>query len=685
MQRQTIIQDGVLQTLCRQCEQRCGIDVIIEYGKIVRIQGNPMHKAAGGKLCGKAELAIDQEYHPDRLHKPLKKNRHGAFVEISYEKAMDEIAEKMKRIRSKYSAKAMGVWTGEAIGFNEQEEYARRFIHAFGSPNYFSADSVCFSSKLIGYSLVQGYWNSFPDIENANVVILWGVNPPLTRPPIFHAIKKAKKKGANIIVVDPKCTAAARQADIWLRPRPGTDGALAWGIINRLISAGSYDKVFVNNHSVGFDQFSKYAKSFQPEFVNSNTGVSLDKLEKVCMTIEKGMPQIINYLGIALEHQVNGGNTARTIACLGGLCGAVDVHGGDLWVEGMKRNKLTLYDKIPLLDQNPIGAKHYPLLYKHRKQCHSMSSIDYMLGKGEYPLRGLIITGANPVLTNPNSKKVIKAFKSLDLLVCHELFLTKTAELADYILPAASFLGRSELHYHHNPPLVTLTTKIINDHDVTDQYNFWKDLADRFSFGPKYFPWENEDEVNQWILKGSDIDYEELKSSPEGLLYSSINYKKYKTRPFDTPTGKFEFTSSIEPKPGFTQVSEYIPPRYLIEPSKDYPLVLITGGRKVLYYHSRFRNIAKAKKSAPRAEVEIHPSDANLIGIKDKEMVIVRSKIGSISLQAKIMNEDETLPGLIYITHGWNDANVNVLTNDRENDPMTGFPNLRAVPVRLEK
>jgi len=233
--------------------------------------------------------------------------------------------------------------------------------------------------------------------------------------------------------------------------------------------------------------------------------------------------------------------------------------------------------------------------------------------------------------------------------------------------------------------MVTLTTKVLDIPGVQDEYTFWRDLAQRLGFGEKYFPWENEEEVTRWILEPTGITIDELKKHPEGYVYSFPKYKKYEDRPFPTPTGRFEFSSQYLGQSGYPELPEYRPPRYKGHPNKAYPFVLITGARKYLFYHSRYRNIKRFRTAVPVADVEIHPEDATKLGIKDKERVRVTSEIGSIEIQAKVVHEKEILPGILQITHGWDEANVNLITDDSLNDPISGFPLLKAVPVRIEK
>ncbi len=664
----------------------CGINVQIEDGRLVKISGLKTHPQNRGSICPKGPAAIDTVYHEERLLKPLKKKADGSFEEIPLDQAMAEIAAKLLEIKNKHGARAVGCWHGEALGFAQQEKYARRFIHAYGSPNFFSCDSLCWASRYLAYTLVQGYWNPFPDFKNADLIILWGTNPPVSHPTFMGPIKAGRKSGARLIVIDPRLTRIAKQADIYLRPMPGSDGALAWGFIRYLIESKRYDTEFVANHSTGFEDFAACARRFTPEFVAQVTGLKKQEILTCSRMIVENLPRVVNYVGVSLEHQDNGVNNVRAIACLGGLCGAVDIKGGDFWPEGMGERDLSLYNELPLTDQKPVGADEFPVLYDLVKECHTVTGMDYMLGKGEYSLRALILTGGNPANTNPNSKKVARAFSSLDLFVVRDLFFTETARLAHYVLPAASFLERTELHFYAQYQWLSLSKKVMEIPGVLDEYSFWHDLAHRLGFGDKYFPWETEVEVNRWLLEPTGIALEELQKRPEGLQYKPIKFKKFRSKPFPTPSGKFEFSSSYLKEIGLSALPEYVEPLYLRKGSENYPFILITGARKIVYLHSRFRNIARFRRLHPRAEVEIHPEDAARLGIHENDQVRVLSEIGSITVPAKIVQETETRPGVIQITHGWEkEDNVNRLTFDSVNDPISGFPQLTSVPVRIEK
>ncbi|MBN2552272.1 MAG: molybdopterin-dependent oxidoreductase [Spirochaetales bacterium] len=671
-----------VQTLCRMCDDRCAINVYLEDGKIVDIDGYKDHPWNRGRLCVKARAAVDMVYHPDRLLKPLKRSGKG-FDEIPLEQALDEIAERLSAVKEKHGARSISIWKGEAIGFAQEEEMARRFVHALGSPNYFSNDSMCYNGRYFGYRLVEGSW-PVPDYDNSRCVVLWGANPPHAHPNMTQMIMRARRAGAKLVVVDPRMSAIARQADLHAALKPGTDGALALGLIQQLIETGSYDRQFVESCTVGFDELAEYVKAFPPEAVEEHTGVPAALVREMARAMAVAAPRVAVYVGNGPEHHENGINNIRAVACLDAILGALDREGGNRLADGFQAAHLTLYDEIPLEHLGPIGADRFPVLYDFRQECHTMTGMDTILSGDPYPLRAMILTAGNPAITNPNTPKVRKALGSLDLFVVRDLFMTETAELADYVLPAASFLERVELHTHAKYQTVTMTRKILELPDVQDEYQFWHDLAHRLGFG-EHFPWKDETELTGWILRSAGLSPEQAAAHPEGIQYAPIRYEKWKNQPLSTPSGKVEFRSRYLEDLGYPALPEYRPPAYMDSPDPDYPYVLITGARKLIYYHSRFHNIKRFRTAIPGPEVELHPDDASSLEIADGDTIRITSRIGSVEVPVKIMSKSEILPGTLQLTHGWREANANLLTHDDRFDPISGFPLMKAVEVRVEK
>lgn len=671
----------VMQSMCRMCDDHCGINVYLEDGRVVDIDGFADHPWNKGRICSKGRGAVDMIYSPQRITTPLKKVD-GRWQEINLSTALDEIAEKMKQIKAEHGPRGMSVWKGEAIGFAQEEEIARRFCHAFGTPNYFSNDSQCFNGRFIGYKLVEGTW-PIPDYANSRCIVLWGTNPPYAHPHMTRMILEGRAQGAELIVIDPRLSAIARQADIHAALKPGTDGALVWGIIHLLIENRWYDQEFVDQYTLGFDALAQYAKKFSPQFVAAETGVPKKIILAVADAIRRAGPRVANYVGNGPEHHENGINNIRAMACLDALTGSLDEKGGNLISEGIGLQELTLYEEIPLRHMEPIGAQRFPVLYDFRQECHTMTAMDVILSSEPYPLRGMIITGANPAMTNPNSNKVKAALQSLDLLVVRDLFMTETAELADYLLPAASFLERSEFHCHGMFQIITLSKKIFSIPQCQDEYQFWHDLAHRLDIG-NYFPWADETAMNRWLLEPTGIALEEIASHPEGYVYKPRRYQKWQSKKFATPSGRVEFSSSYLKGLGYPDLPEYQTPTFLQTPDAAYPFVLITGARNVLFYHSRNHNISRFGTAVPKGVVEMHPDDAQRLGVKNDDFVRVTSRIGSLVISVQVMAENEILPGSLQITHGWKETNVNLITHDDIFDPIDGFPLMKAIQVSVE-
>jgi anaerobic selenocysteine-containing dehydrogenase len=680
-----LIEKGVISTLCRMCENRCSIDVHMRDYRMRRITPGANNPANRGRMCPRGMAALDVFYHPDRLHQPLKRQADGTYKPITRDQALDEIAARIRQLIAKDGARSIGVWKGEAVGFQQQEAYARRFAHALGTPNYFSNDSACFNGRFLGHYLLTGFWNPFAHYSKADLILLFGTNPPVCHPPFMAEFADAKARGAHLVVIDPRLNPVACYADVFAQPCPGTDGALAWGLIRYLIENDGYDKAFVERYCVGFDKIAAYAQRFTPAQVEKLTGVYADVVVQIGELIRQNRPRISLYVGAGLEHHENGVNNIRALATMACICGALDIECGLTWPEPLPLNTLTLYEEKPLDDLAPIGADRFPVLYDIRKECHTMTAMDYMLGKGAYPLRGLILTAANPAVTNPNSRKVQAALKSLDLLVVNDLFMTQTAKLADYVLPAASFLERSEIHVNTKLQRVYLTNKVAQIPGVEDEYRLWHDLAQRLGFGAQYFPWPHETAVNRYLLEPSGIDLAQLARHPEGIQYKTLRFKKHLTQPLPTSSGKVELASAYLKALGLPEIPEYFPPYHLQNKNDDYPLLLTTGARKTLFYHSRHQNIPHFRKIHPRAQVEIHPDDAATLGIQHGEPVRIVSESGALVVEAKIVHAAELRKGVIEVYHGWEQWPINQVTFDAINDPISGFPLLKAVPVRVEK
>ncbi len=683
----------VYKTTCRMCGTLCGIDAHICDNKLVYVEGDKDNLRSHGRTCIKGSSSPTWLNLPDRLMKPLKKNASGAFEEISYEQALDEIAQKLLSLQKEYGPNTIGVWKGEGIDFAQQEELARRFIHAVGSPNYFSNDTQCFASRYLAFSLIYGCW-PMADYANAKLVLQWGTNAPISHPDWMQSINLAREQGGKLIVVDTRYTEIARQADIFIKIKPGTDGALAWGIIREMIRRGEVDYPFVEQFTVGFDQVKEYAESFTPEKVEEITTVKAEYIGKIVDEIAKARPRICSWIGTGLEHQINGVNTIRSVALIDVLAGTTDREGGMKIPSPFGMRSLTIYDQKPLLELSPIGREQFPVLYERRQECHTLRLMDQILSGQPYPFTGLVMTAANPVMTNANSAKVKEALSKLKLLVVRDLFLTETAQLADYVLPAASFLEREEIFCSSAEGTAFITGKYL-DYDLPTEYQFFKALAQRMG-AEEWFPWEDDRALNEWLLEPTGYTTADLHQHPSGFIKEVPALEKHLAKaargekPFNTPSGKVElFSAYLEEKqrPGICGLPKFLPSYFEQHADPEYPYMLATGARRQKYFHGRYRNIPQFYAAEPHGFLEMHPDDAAELQLKDGDRVRVSSSVGSIETYVKILHEKEIFRGSVQHTHGYVGENVNLLTYDfmEACDPISGFPALKSVWVKIEK
>lgn len=271
--------------------------------------------------------------------------------------------------------------------------------------------------------------------------------------------------------------------------------------------------------------------------------------------------------------------------------------------------------------------------------------------------------------------------------------MTETALLADYVIPASSYLEREEMFFNGTLRAAFITGKYL-DYGLQTEYEFVKGLAERMGAG-EYFPWKDDHELNEWLLKPTGYTTADLHTAPGGFIFGENPCEKHlnksatgEKRFFDTTTGKIEFYSAhLEAKniPGIDGLPQYHPPHYLAEPDPKYPILLSTGARKQKFFHGRYRNIPQLYKAEPHGHLEMHPDDAKTLGLKDGDRVRVTSRIGSFETLAQVMHEKEIVKGTMQHTHGFADENVNEVTCDDVSDPISGFPVLKSIQVRVEK
>ncbi|MGQ9788673.1 MAG: molybdopterin-containing oxidoreductase family protein [Candidatus Hadarchaeaceae archaeon] len=673
----------VTKTVCRICSGECGLDVYTKGGKIVKVDGMKEHPVNRGEICPKAEAAVDYVYAPDRLRYPMKRDG-DSWKRISWDEALDIISQELIRIRENYGSRALAVYLGQGIDYYENKWYARRFCDVYGTPNYYSVDSMCYRARVIAHRLTYGEM-SVPDQENSKCILMWGRNEYNAFLPRAKKIVSALELGAKLIVVDPVRTFFAKKADIHLRPRPGTDCALALSMLNVIISEKLYDQEFVERWTVGFEKLSEHVKNYPPEKVEEITWVKSGDIIAAARTYATFKPACINQ-GNSLDLQSNGVQTSRALAILQAITGNLDVPGGNTY---SPRLRLTNLGLPKMQNEKPFGADEYPIQYEQTREGQAMVLIDKLLTGEPYQIRAMIVSGGNPAVQFPNFNKVKAALEKLDFLVVMDVFMTATAKLADIVLPAATFLEKTELLDFGavlGIPYVMLRKKVVEPvGECWPDWKFWFELGRRMGHG-EYFPWNDVSDAIEVLLKSTGYSVKVLEQLPGGFFYDFPRYRKYIDNGFRTPSGKVELYSEVLQKYGYDPLPTHVEPceSPISNPelAKEYPLILTTGSRVLEYTHSQLRNVPQLREKLPEPLAEIHPEAARRYGIVDGEMIQVKTKWGSIKIKAKVT--EDMHPKVVHVQHGWEAANVNVLTNHADRDPISGFPAVKSLLCTLE-
>jgi anaerobic selenocysteine-containing dehydrogenase len=668
----------VVKSICHLCLSCCGIDAHVEDGRLVKVSAMKEHPV--NRLCVKAQAIPDLIYSPQRITHPLRKVD-GAWREISWDEAFDIITDKLAEIKENYGAKALVVHLGEPLIGTEVPRMAARFCSLYGTPNYTSGASLCFVARGIGHglSISRRMFPLFPSYENTRCVVVWGHNPQQSKIGEEADILAARKQGAKLIVVDPRSIPLAKRADIHIQISPGTDCALALGLLNVIITEELYDEDFVNRWTFGFDKLKEHVRKYSPEVVEKVTLVSASKIRQFARMYATTKPATITQ-GVSLDHCINGVQNSRAISILIAITGNLDILGGNIYNSPLRQASVRVKGTVSI--DEAIGA-NYPIFGKFTGETTAMPVTGSILTGKPYPVKALIVQGCNPALTWPDSHKVGQALQSLDLLVVSDLFMTESARLADIFLPAAAFPERKTIkdYAFEGLPLIVVNHKVVEPPTgCLGDWQLWAELGRKMGY-VDYFSWQSADELFAYLLEPSGITLEQLEQNPGGILYRQLDRQRKYEEGLDTPSGKVELFSQIMAEHGYDPLPTFTKPRENL--SERYPFTLITGTRVVAFTHSQHRHIARLRKLVPQPLVEINPEPAKRLGIIDGERVVVESAKGSITLQARITPDIH--PQVLSLQHGWDEANANILTDSEQRDPISGYPGLRATLCQVRK
>ncbi len=666
------------------CHNQCGILVYSQDNTVIKVEGDPEIPFNEGRLCVRC-LSLPKVVHsPYRLTHPLKRagNRgEGKWQRISWDEALGLIEENVHRIQTEFGPEAITVLTG--TGRNINHILAKLSYSAFGTPNmapgFFSGLS-CYVPKMNAMQATFGgfAWadcsQMFPDrYDNPNWVppecmIIWGNNPVVSNPDSFmgYWIVECMKRGTKLIVIDPRLTWLASRADVWLQVRPGTDPAIALGLINIIISENLYDHDFVEKWADGLAALKERASQFPPERVEEISWVPKEKLIKAARLYAASKPAAIQW-GVALEQHQAGMSTLMGVQDLWALTGNVDVPGGNI----INRPGVD-YPKLPPaawgIEDVPrdtlkktLGQKDFPFF----KGAHPDAMAEAMYSGKPYPLKMAWMQATNPLTcTGADPRKAYHALRNCDFVVAVDLFMTPSAmACADLVLPAASVLERDSFRAEFVGgwwgPLRAIN-KVVQIGEAKSDEQILLEVGRRLN--PESFPWENVEQMLDSLLAEAGLTFAELRERPIPR-YAPFEYRKYekgllrhdRAPGFRTENGKFNLYIPAFKKIGLDPLPYYEePPESPVSTpqlAEQYPLVLTTGARSWGFFHSEHRQIGQLREIDPDPEVEIHPDTAAANGISEGDWVWIENSHGRCRQKAKLVTTID--PRVVHAKHGW--------------------------------
>jgi len=704
------VTDGVFPSTCWECSVCCGSLVTVADGHVTNVAPNPQHPHSKGAFCVKGiRGAPGLTYGPSRITQPRRRcgpRGSGQWQEISWDEALDEMANRLAEVRQQYGPLAI---TGAVSGaFFSRGLVVALLMRSLGSPNWMINQDLCGGCRAVSARATGLNIGGGEDVANARTILIVGRNSYAADPVQWAAIKQAKERGARIVVVDPKRIPACDLADLWLRPRPGADAAVALAMMQVMIARGLYDRAFVERWCHGFGELKERVAAYTPALATQLTGVPADAITAAALLYADGPSTFVS--GHGIDAFSAGVQTYRAFHCLVAISGNVDRAGGNrrirpprgfsTYLEVLHRPEFRLPRDV---EEQTVGAAQFPLWAGPKgwqTACHNPSMISAILTGKPYPVRALYVSGVNIAVTYPDTARTQEALRALDFLAVATHDMTPTAELADLVLPKTTALEEEEVSLAPGGSTVLYTRPAVPPRgaarcDLDIAVALIERLTQRGALTKNFLPWRNQRAFNAFILGDSGISLEELQRTG----YVQVPSRPSADVPFATRSGKIELFSETLREAGADPLPAYVPPARETQSAavrSDYPLVLLTGDREKSYHHSRFRDQPWAAKVSPDPILLIHPDTARSLSVDDGAWVTVDvpGGPGACRLRAKI--SDRTPPGVVSTGMGWwrpqsaapdhgaRDININAaLPYEGRWDPASGSVDTRGLLCRV--
>ena len=695
---------------CRGCHGGCMHLLTVENGVVTKLRPDPDGPLNKGRACVKGMSIIEQMYHPDRLLYPMRrvgKRGSGSWRRISWDKAYDEISERFDALIRAHGPECIALISG--TGRHHLAQFWR-FANVLGTPNAMSSGAlICLGPRKNAGDLTAGHFAGV-DYYGSNRpggILVWGANPAISGADgeLSFLIRDAMREEIPLIVVDPKPNELTRVAKLWLPLRPGTDGALALGILNIIISENLYDREFVEKYTYGFEELRVRCAEYETERVAKITGLNAALIREAAHLIASTKPLALEW-GCAIEQSVNAVQTCRAIFMIPALTGNYDVPGG--FVESMEIAPTAdiLLDRLSPEKAKKCISGGFPLCDGRASPklfAHPWLTLDAIKTGKPYKIRALLSSANNTLLSVPDAKHTFECLNELEYFVYMDFFMTPTAELADLVLPAALWPEVDSVFCmpEFGDVAALCMQKVVQVGECRSDEEVFLELSKRMGLD---YGAQTQREILDGILRElgrrrpeyADIDFEAFKTL--GWIAPEREYYRYKTHGFDTPTGKFELSSTIlerveeDPVPNWSEIPES--PVSRPDMLSEYPLILTTGSRTMPFFISNNRQIRSLRKQHPFPLVSMHPETGARYNIREGDWVFIETARGRITQKALFVNDmrRDTVscemgwwyPEAGAPCYGWDESNANVLTvGAPPYDSVGGAYQLRALLCRI--
>ncbi|MGH8706036.1 MAG: molybdopterin-containing oxidoreductase family protein, partial [Burkholderiales bacterium] len=659
----------VVRAACpHDCPDTCGMLVTVKDGSAVKIQGDPSMPFTQGTLCTKVAYYLERTYAPDRLLYPMRRTGpkgKGEFRRISWDEALEEIAARLKGLCASGDGpeSILPVSYAGTMGMVQYSSMDRRFFHRLGSS--LLDRTLCSTAGKFGLkATLGGSVGMDPErFDEAQLIILWGSNPIVSNLHLWSRVQEAKRRGAKLIAIDPYRSLSAEKCTQHVALLPGTDGALALGMMHVLVAEGLIDRDYIAKHTLGFEPLAERLKQYTPAWAARICGITTQEVVALAREYGTVKPAAIR-LNYGMQRHTGGGIAARTIACLPALTGA--------WRDAAGGIVLTTADFYGF---DHAALERPDLLAGRQPRVINQSRLGDALTAAQPPVRAVIVYNTNPVAVCPDSEKVIAGFLREDLFcVVMDSFLTDTADYADIVLPATTQLEHHDVHksYGHlyvlanNPAIAPLGESLPNS-------EFFRRLAARMGFDEPCFSDSDEDLCRQALQSSKPcmrgIGWEALKERGWQRLDVAERFAPFAEGGFPTPSGKCEFYSASLEKQGVDPLPFFNPPVESAatdpELARRYPLAFLSPPARN-FLNSSFANLKRFRDIEGEPRLELHSADAAARGIRDGDRVRVYNDRGSFTLKACVNDKPRrgvvVAPSVWWKKHSRDGGNANNVT-----------------------